>query len=79
MKNKVFSFFTLIFLMGSLTSATIYQKPVEDDFGRASDCVRMSRGATLALADFAGEDANGDNFEFYLAIYMTMYETCLEN
>jgi hypothetical protein len=50
-----------------------------DDYGRASDCVNMARGAILTLAEASGEDPNGDNFEAYLGIYMTMYENCLNN
>ncbi|OBX22507.1 hypothetical protein LX77_02157 [Gelidibacter algens] len=53
------------------------QKDIEEfEDGKASDCVRMAREATLQLADFMGQDANGANFESYLAVYNVLFEGC---
>lgn len=50
-----------------------------EEEGRASDCVRMARATVMALADFVGDDVNGENFQGYLAIYMDLYTDCLNN
>jgi hypothetical protein len=43
----------------------------------SSRCVQNARNATLQLAELKGEDANGDNFDYYMEIYMIIYTECL--
>lgn len=66
--------FVTSFLFSSFTSPDL-----DDTLEANSRCVTNARNATLQLADINGEDANGDNFDYYIEIYMIIYTSCLEN
>ncbi|MFY0630342.1 MAG: hypothetical protein JXR05_08165 [Flavobacteriaceae bacterium] len=55
----------------SNTSITVESEVVDN-----SDCVRMARSVVLLLAEGAGDDPNGANFEGWLALYNRLYLAC---
>lgn len=69
----------VVVFAGSLVSAAPYEKPMEEDFGRASDCVRYWRNAVLTLAANNGDDANtGSTSGYtYMELYMIGYTNCV--
>lgn len=70
----------VVMFAGSLMSVAPNNKPLEEDFGRASDCVRYWRNAVLTLAANNGHDANTDMLNptmSYMDAYMIGYTNCL--
>ena len=64
----------ILFTSMTVDSKTVSNIDVED--GRASDCVRMARSTVLLMAEGAGDDPNGENFEGWLALYNHLYSAC---
>lgn len=81
MKIKLFSLMAAVLFMGSSTSAAPYEKPIEEDFGRASDCANYWRNAVMTLAHNNGDDPNTGSAGnmTYLEIYMIAYTNCVNN
>ena len=77
MKKKVFSLLAIIMFIGGTLNARSISVDSED--GRASDCARMARATVMALAEFVGDDVNGENLEGYLTIYHGLYSDCYNN
>ncbi|WP_405575052.1 hypothetical protein [Winogradskyella sp. Asnod2-B02-A] len=82
MKKKIFSLVAVVMFAGSLVSAAPSDKPMEEDFGKASDCVSYWRNAVLTLAANNGHEANTDMVNgntTYLELYMIAYTECVNN
>jgi hypothetical protein len=73
-RKKVFAVMATVLFVGS----TMSMAPAVEEDGKASDCVRSSSSIVHSMADDVNQHPN-DDLDFWLNIYMFLYESCLGN
>lgn len=78
---KTFSLALLFTILFSFNTNAVNNVAAADSpsiiIGDPIECVSWSRTITLELADVNGEDPNGENFDYYIEFYNSLYEHCL--